>query len=269
MKIIHSDGTVTYYYYKKKVGRRRKPGPRKKMKKRGRRWQEPWDFKILKFNHKKQSAYIGVFHDTQEVEYAKEQLLKDNQKVVFPKKYISNGRKNRQVYEAESEYVILKKIRDAEKETGITKLRNQYGTFVEHKTTSENWAIYDKFPCLEEETLWVYGFNPKTDRKTASWILDNLILDYAEEKSTAVIIYIMVNKLIIKYDEDFTFVICKNQSDAIRLYNFFEESTKRVRNVIFTGATSFRDWRGKDTVAKIMEKTGWDKKKICRSTTRT
>ncbi len=48
-----------YYYYKKKIGRRKKPGAKKKKKIRGRRWQEPWDYKIIRFNFRVQDKYIG------------------------------------------------------------------------------------------------------------------------------------------------------------------------------------------------------------------
>lgn len=268
MKYTDESGNTKYYYYKKKIGRHKKRGARKKRKLRGRRWQETWDFKIIQCCSKKQTKYIGVFHNTEEVEYAKNILLKRNESVVFPKMYVNNGHNSRKIEESEYEYVVLKKIRNKETEPNITRLRNQYGTFVEHKTTSENWVIYDKFPCVLEETFWVYGKNPKTDRKTFQWILENLVLNYAEEKNNIVLIYLFGNKVIFKYEEDFCFVICKNISDAIRMYNDLEEKTKKVRNVMLTGATTMRQPRGKYTYELIAEKTGWNYRKICRHSTR-
>ena len=268
MKIVDESGNTRYYYYKKKVGRHKKRGARKKRKLRGRRWQEPWNFKIILCSNKKQTKYIGVFHDAEEVEYAKNLLLNQNKAVVFSKKYINNGRTSKKIEEAELEYVVLKKIRNKETEPSITRLRNQYGTFVDHKTTSENWTVYDKFPCEIEETFWVYGKNPKTDRKTFQWIFDNLILSYAEEKNNLVLIYLFGNKVIFKYDEDFNFVICKNVSDAIRIYNEIESRIKKVRNVMMTGYVTMRQTRGKITYEMIADKTGWTYNKICRYTTR-
>ena len=269
MKKVDSSGNTTYYYYKKKIGRHKKRGRKKKLKKRGRRWQEPWDFKIILCRNKKQVKYIGVFHDIEEVEIAREILETKNKSVIFPKKYVNNVRNNKSLYEIEEEYVILKKIRNTDSENNITKLRNQYGTFVEHKTTSKNWLIYDKFPHVVEETFWVYGYNPKTDRKTISWIYDELIKTFAEDKNNIVLIYLFGNKVILKYEDDFNFVICKNKSDAIRAYNFLEEKTKKVKNVMMTGFATIKDQRGQNTRDMIYEKTGWPNSKICRYTTRT
>lgn len=268
MKITHPDGHISYYYYQKKKGRHKKPGPKKRTRKRGRKWQQPWDFKIILCSSKKQKKYIGVFHNAEEVEYAKSLLIKQNEEVEFPRKFVNNGRKSKHLYEVNDEYLILKKIRNTELESNITRLRNEYGTFVEHKTTSKNWAIYDKFPCVIEETFWVYGSNPKTDRKTFRWIYENLVLDYAEEKNDIVLIYLFGNKVIFKYEDDFNFVICKNKSDAIRMYNLLEERTKRVKNVMLTGYATIKDSRGVQTRDMIAEKTGWEIKKICTYTTR-
>lgn len=268
MKYTDESGNTKYYYYKKKIGRHKKRGARKKKKLRGRRWQEPWNFKIILCNNKKQSKYLGVFHNTEEVEYVKNILLEKNKNVVFPKLYVNNGRNSKHIEEVELEYVVLKKIRNKEIEPSVTRLRNQYGTFVEHKTTSENWAVYDKFPCVLEETFWVYGKNPKTDRKSFGWIFDNLVVDHAEEKNDIVMIYVYNNKVIFKYEDNFEFVICKNVSDAIRMYNLLEEKTKRARNVIMTGATNTRDGRGKVTIDMLSDKTGWTRRKITSKTTR-
>jgi len=268
MKKVDSSGNTVYYYYKKKVGRHKKPGRKKKLKKRGRKWQEPWDFKIVLCQNKKQVKYIGVFHSAEEANYAKKLLIKENESVEFPKKYINNGRKGKKLYEINEEYLILKKIRNTDLESNITRLRNQYGTFVEHKTTSKNWLIYDKFPHIVEETFWVYGYNPKSDRKTFSWILENLVKAYAEEKNNVVLIYLFGNKVIFKYEDDFNFVVCKNKSDSIRFYNELEIKTKKIRNVMLTGFSTLKDQRGQSTREMIAEKTGWTDKKICTSTTR-
>ena len=268
MKKLREDGTTYYYYYKKKLGRHKKSGRKKKKRLRGRRWQKTWDFKILRFDFKKQETYIGTYHDLDEAIAVKEILEKNNKSVVFPKKFVSNGHKDRKLIDFESEYAILKRVREDD-ESNITQLRNQYGKFVDHTTSNEKWAIVDKFPCLVEETFWVYGYNPKTDRKTFDWIYQNLVLDYAEEKNNLVIIYVYLNKVIFKYEEDFTFVICKNNSDAIRMYNLIEERTKRVRNVMMTGSTTTRADRGQALIEKMIEKTGWTKRKITASSTRT
>lgn len=268
MKKINKDGVEYYYYYQKKVGRHKKRGRRKRKKTRGRRWQEPWDYKILRFDFRRQASYVGTYHDLDEVKYVSEILRERNLKVVFPKKFVSNGRKSRNLYEFKSEYVILKRIRESG-ETNVTQLRNEYGKFVDHFTTSDEWAVYDKFPCLAEEDFWVYGHNPHSDRKDFSWILDNLVLSRVEDKSDIVLIYVYLNKVIFKYEEDFTFVVCKNNSDAIRMYNLIEERTRKARGVIMTGMTVTKSDRGQMTIDMMAEKTGWPRRKITSKSTRT
>lgn len=267
-KKVREDGTVFYYYYKKKVGRHKKRGARKKKKKRGRSWQKPWDFKIILFNFHKQDKYIGQYHDAAEAGAAKKILLAQNETVVFPKKYINNGRKNDHIVENLSEYVILKKVR-SEQESPITQIRNEYGKLIDNQTTSENWAVYDKFPCVVEETFWAYGYNPRRDRKTYLWIEENFVIAHTQDTYDIVQIYLYNNKVIFRYDsQSFNFVICKNRSDAIRMYNLLEERLKKNKRVIFTGATRGTDDRARYIASLIQEKTGWSMTKIWRSTTR-
>lgn len=267
VKVFRPDGTFYYYYYKKKVGRHKKTGPKKRKKKRGSKKQATWDFKILQFVDRKQTGYVGVFRDLDEVAFARKELEKENSKVVFPKKYANNGRKGDRIYETVSEYVVMKRNREKDENT-VTQLRNEYGKFVDHKTNAKDWVIYDKFPALVEETFWVYGHNPKTDRKTYMWIFDELVMDPVMDNATSVLIYVYNNKVIFKYDEDFTFVVCKNTSDAIRMYNKLEEMTKPLRRVYMTGMTSGKSPRTRDTIEMIMRKTGWSIYKVSRKSTR-
>ena len=82
------DGTKYYYYYKKKVGRHKKTGKKHIPRKRGREWQETWDFKIVKCTFNKQDEFIGIFHDLTEVEEAKRILENENNNVSLPVKYV-------------------------------------------------------------------------------------------------------------------------------------------------------------------------------------
>lgn len=267
MKKISEAGNTYYYYYKKKVGRHKKSGPKKKPKKRGPKHAKKWNFKIFQFNFKKQVKFIGYYHDAEEAEYARKILEERNAAVVFPKKYISNGRVDWNVYEQQSEYVILE--RNTEGGEGITQLRNEFGKLVDHKTSTGTWKIYAKFPCLEEETFWAYGYNPKCDRKTFDWIYENFVLAYAKDKYDFVNIYIYNNKVIFRYDnKDFNFVLCKNTSDAIRMYNLIEERSKKIKQVVMTGGTSRNCDRTNEIVEMIREKTGWPLTSIRKSSTR-
>lgn len=251
-----------YYYYKKKRGRHKKPGPKKRKKIRGRRWQEKWNVKIVLSNFKKQDTYIGKYHNISEALIAKEELLKQNETIIFPVKFINNGHKSNKLLDVNLEYLILKRSDDGNTNN---QLRNEYGKFIDISTNSNTWMIYDRFPCLKEETFWVYGFNPRTDRKTFTWIKNNLINEYEE----IVQIYLYNNKVIFRYEEEnFNFVICKNVSDAIRMYNMLEKNYIKNKDVIFTGYLKQNGYRQKETIKMIKNKTGWSLNKIYQKTTR-
>lgn len=263
MKKKRQDGSIQYYYYKKKIGRHKTAGRKKRKKQRGREWQEPWNYKIMRFDFRKQAAYFGVYHDLDEVNYVRGILEKRNSEVLFPKKFTNNGRKCEGMENFKSEYVILKRI--GEQDQAVTKIRNEYGKFIDNVTTNDNWSVYDKFPCVVEETFWVYGHNPKIDRKDFSWIYENIV---DPESGEIVMIYVFNNKVIFKKDEDFDFVICKNVADAIRMYNLIEEKAKKCRNVIMTGSAATKSGRGQYTIDAIADKTGWNRRKILLKSTR-
>ena len=268
-KRISKDGKVYYYYYKLKMGRPKKPGPKKKkpIKEPKPRTYKTWDFIIVRCRHNKQTKYIGRYHDLIEVYAEKERLEEQNAKIVFPKQLINNGRNNPEVYENKDEYLILK--RKGENDTS-PQLRNEFGKLVDHTTNSKDWIVYDKFPYLEEETFWAYGFDQKNDRKTFDWIAENFVKSIITDTYNIVNIYLYNNKVMFRYDNrEFNFVICKNVSDAIRMYNLLQERFKKdKKQVIFTGHTTGFEGRGAETIELIRQKTGWKNKKIWEKSTR-
>lgn len=261
------EGKRTYYYYKKKVGRKKKRGPKKKKKKRGCEHQKPWDFKIVVCNFKKQESVIGIFHDLDEVETAKSFLLEENKKVVF-KKNNSILHNDKKINDYLSEYVVLQRVR-TESQNNTSKVRNDYGKLVEHVSTNKNWKIIDKFPREIEETFWMYGYNPKSDRKTISWIDKNYIEEpIYNDKFLIIRILVYNNKVIFRYDsDDLEFVICKNKSDAIKFYNILLKKYEKIKRVVFTGKIATRSDIGNTIINLIQEKTGWDRRKIIKMNT--
>jgi hypothetical protein len=192
-------------------------------------------------------------------------LLEENKKIEIPVKFINNKRKNPSHYEYEGEYVVLKRIRDKNTQTNESMLRDEYGRFVKHITTSENWFIYEKFPYYKEETFWAYGYNPKTDRKTIKWIYSNFISNFIENTYDIVQVYLYNNKLIFRYPENkLNFIITKNISDGIRVYNFLQDKYKKNKQIIFTGFITKHSDRTMETISLLKEKTGWDITKIYR-----
>ena len=260
-------GNRTYYYYKKKIGRPKKRGPKKKPKKRGKEHQEPWDYKIVKCDFKTQDKVVGVFHNLDEVEVAKRTLLKENKEVVFSKE-TSIRNKTKEIEEYNSEYIVLQRVRN-EWQNNISKIRNSYGKLVNHETTNKKWKIVDKFPCLTEETFWVYGYNPRSDRKTFMWVNENYVKTPLSEDSLLIIrVQVYYNKLVLRYDSnDIEFVICRNHSDAVKFYNLLLKMYEKDKRVVFIGKVINKSDLGKKIIQLIQNKTGWTKSRITRTTT--
>lgn len=265
MKVTKDDGSTYYYYYKKRVGRPKKRGRKKIKKKRGRSWQEKWNFKIIKCSFNKQTEFIGIFHNAIEVEQVKKYLIKINNEIIFPKTYINNNlltNKNNNL-ETKDEYLILEKIKSS-KTSSTPKIQNEFGKYIEHTTNSDIWKIYDKLPCLTEESFWVYGYHPKRERKNFKWIFENLIensLNYTD----ILRIFIYKNKIFFKHDNKyFDFVICKNQSDVIKMYNLLSDwcNKNKYKSCFFIGEVHTCTPQGKQLIKDMQDKTGWNLRKI-------
>lgn len=253
---------------KKKVGRPKKRGPKKK---RIRRKITPkakqnivFDYKIISSVNGKQQSYIGKYSDLEDAYAELAKLKKQNETVKFPRKFINST----EITSVKDEYLLLEKNRDGNKQDGM--VRNEFGKFVTQKIINNNkWIIREKITRLVEETFWVYGFDSKTDRKTYSWIWNNLILDKIYNSYDIIRIAIYKNKLIIKYDDmPSSIVLCKNGSDSIRMYNMMSDEAKRLKTkqIIGIGAFNVISEKRRDLEKEIEELTGWPKMKIQRST---
>jgi len=261
---ISENGVKYYYYYKKKVGRHKKTGKKRKPKKRGRSWQEQWNYKVIRCVFNKQIEYLGKFHDIEEIEEYKKVLTDKNSEIILPKIYSTKDtRWNTKEYK--SEYVFLEKTRVSGNLE--SKIRNEYGKLVTHTTSSDKWVVYDKMPCLVEETFWMYGYNPHSDKKTVTWIVDNYIYDEISESPNIVIqIFVYKNKVLMRYDSNrIEFVICKNGSDAIRLYNkifdLIETHYRKNKWCIRMGDLQNYDFCNK-MLLDLQKLTGWSMYKI-------
>lgn len=226
------------------------------------------EFCMIALSSHKQVIDILYKSNLQQSAYKKfNEIIDENEKnIIFPVKYISNKNISKGIVESNYEILLLKIKKEGE---DVTQLRNEYGQLVNHVIVDNSqWIIMDKHIYYKEESFWVYGFNPKTQRKDFNYILNEIVLAHNNDKNYFKRIMIFKNKLIIQYDFDIDMVICKNQEDAIRLYNELEVKTKKAkcRNVFFNGivAKSNKDW----IMEMIMNKTGWNKQKVIRSSTK-
>jgi hypothetical protein len=118
-----------------------------------------------------------------------------------------------------------------------------------------------------EESFWLYGFNPLTERKTIVDIIQLLMVGLNDPDKTEQIV-VVNDKLIIHVEDQFDMVICKCKSDAQRLHHALAKaaSNNQLKKLYFMG-TAGKKMCG-DYYEMIHDHTGWSYTKIWRTTTR-
>jgi nucleoside diphosphate kinase len=225
--------------------------------------KNPYQIIIAKDN--KQVEYVGCYHTLNKATTAFAKLQKECENVVFPIMHTNMGRS---IKETKYELVIIKRKEVDESKT--TLLRNNYGEFVEHETTYDEWVVFDKAPYYVEETFWVYGYHPLVQRKTFQFIFDTIVKPNATTKDSFLNVFVYLNKIVMETTNKTELITCKNKSDAIRFYNKLEEMSQKhkLKYIIFSGNWSLTNARRKEAVEKIQKLTNWNLLKIKRNNTR-
>lgn len=184
-------------------------------------------------------------------------VAKNRSEVSFPKQFIKSLDKNHQI-KTEYEVVIVELLKDGEDNT--TRLRNEYGKFIDHVIVdNKNYALIRKEDWWEEEYFSVYGYDPQTEKKTFKFIMDNIILKNVDRDNMKRI-FVHNQRVYIQYDSDFDFITCRNDYDAKRLYDAILKQCGNNKYIFFTGELP------KEQVTwlynQIEEKTGWNRNAI-------
>ena len=190
-----------------------------------------------------------------------------NKNIQFPVKYTSN--KNEKTF-TECDYRLMLIKKKIDNDTYKGKIRNEYGKFVDCVTSSDEWVFIEELPYQVEETFCVYGYNPKTDRKTYQFIVDEFINYNKKDKYFFKEIVIYRNKLLIDSISGLEIIICKNHQDSVRLYNSLQEysKNKKYKNILFAGDIHKNSYSYEKWYNKIHELTHWNRRKINKNTTR-
>ena len=222
-------------------------------------------YQIILTRNNKQVEFIGFFRTEKNANIKFKKLIDESNNVKFPVRYINRGRS---IQEAKYELVLIKF--KEENDTDTTLLKNEYGEYVEHITNNSNWIVYDKASYYKEETFWVYGFHPLIQRKDFNYIFDNLIKPSASKKSTFLNVMVYRNKLLLESTNKLDLIICKNQSDAIRLYNTIQKECEnhKLKYILFNGDWNSTKEKREYSVEQIKKLTNWNDLKIKRYTTR-
>lgn len=250
---------------KRPVGRPKKRGPKPKRKRKviklpqktGPKPKTPYIYKIISCRNGVQNKFIGKFRSIEDAYEVFNELKSEDRNVIFP----SNITGIHQIENSVDEYILIERNNDK----ASTLLRNEYGKLVEQTVNKDGWIVIDKFRYKKEETFWVYGYNSRNDRKTFLWIYCNLINTDTSFVYDFKRVILYKNKIVIKNDDnDMSIVFCKDEGDAIRMYNKIEEWVKRDKNkqVLFMGDFSAISDKRRKLEDELIKFTGWTKKKI-------
>lgn len=186
--------------------------------------------------------------------------IKDENKVLFERKFLNyNG-----IIPVEYKIYTVKDYEDTDK---LRTVRNKLGKLVEEPPIFGIWTVLNDADYQVEETFWLYGNNPSTERKTITDIVKLLMIGMNEPKNVKQIV-VVYNKLLIHNEDQFDMVICKCTKDAQRLHHALAKavSDNKIKNLLFMGTAKkkmisiFYD--------VIHKNTKWPYRKIRRTTTR-
>ena len=253
----------------KKIGRKKKRGPKKKKQIIPHKYvglKRPYHIITTNNGVQIKDIYSAVNIDTAMAKLRAFQI-KFNEGIRFPVKYVSN--RNEKTF-IESDYRLMLIKKKTENDLYEGKIRNEYGKYIDCVTSSDEWVFIDELPYQVEETFWVYGYNPKTDRKTYRFIVDNFINYNKKDKYFFKEIVIYRNKLLIDSVSGLEIVICKNHQDSVRLYNSLCDYSKehKYKNILFAGDINNDSYSYNSWFNKIQELTHWNRRKINKNTTR-
>lgn len=197
--------------------------------------------------------------------------IEENEKTVkmpveITSSHTDNVRKNNK-HKVKYEIIMVRKLNAPEEDDLITQFRDKNGKFIDHKVIdSDEHVIIAKHDWLIDETFHVYGFHPEKDRKKYDFILNEIVLHNYKDKYDSRQILTYHNKVLIKYLDDFDFVICKTASEAKRLYNILEKeiSNMKIPYIMFMGEIGYS--QKTEWINRIEEKTGWPRD-VCKKPT--
>lgn len=188
------------------------------------------------------------------------ELSKESEDVMFEKKHINNNG----IIPVEYMLYVVKLPEEGEKRRLI---RDKMGKYSEEELLFGQWTVMDSKEFRIEENLWIYGNDPKKDRKTIRDVVKVLMKGLGRERITKEVI-VCHNKLIIYNEEEFDMVICKCLKDAQRLHHLLYRTAiaSKIKGLLFMGTAN------PTTISLlyevIQEETGWPLTKIRRTTTR-
>lgn len=251
------------------MGRHKKRGRKKKVVKPPRKYvglKRPYHIITSSNGVQLKDIYSGVDYDStfKKMKAIHEALESEIEMPVrFIAKKYSTG-----FTEANYALFMIKKCEDGDK--NVNQIRNEYGKYVNTISNKEEWIVLEKMEYQIEEKFWVFGYNPKVDRKTFAFIRENIIMPNSKDKYALKQIAVFKNKLVIDSLNGFNMVICKNHQDSVRLYNEIVKLSeeKKLKYIAFEGDCRKGSHAYDLWFDKIKNNTQWTDRKILKKTTR-
>ena len=214
-------------------------------------------FNIILTSNGKQIKTLYICASEMLVNKKFDDLIEQNKAVRFPVRYINIGK----LVDANYEIYIIRRNDD---DTKTTKLKDENGKIINFETNDDNWIIYDRETYYKEESFWVYGYHPVFQRKDFNWVFENMISNDINKYNIKQVL-VFRNKLLISTTYELNMVMCKNESDCIRLYNELEKEAmnKKIKYVFFSG-DAYHSKLKKNWFERIKKLTGWNDTKIRR-----
>lgn len=224
--------------------------------------QKPYKVYLSLNGHSCKNGNLGRYKTLEEAKDRVKELKKEEENIIFERlsKTYPDG-----TMELNYEYVIFKDLRNDEAKPIY--LKNEYGKYVEHNVYSKgrNYEIVEKCPAKIEDTFWVFGYDPRKDRKTFAWIFNNILNEGFSGPYDMKRIYLYHNKVIFRNDNnEIDIIISKTARDAVRYYNTLQKYSKKGP-YLFMGAVTTKSALCESLEKLLVEKTGWEIDKLRRN----
>lgn len=223
---------------------------------------------LLVKNHKRVKNFGWAWWKTNAYDIYNKALKENRETVKFPVKIRTSEGPSRKANKIDTKWELIMVEKIEEDDDAVTQFRNDDGKFINVEIVdNKKYKVIARDEWFVEEHFHVYGYHPKKNRKTYSFILNELILKKATEVYDVLRINTLYNKVIISHSEDFDFIICKNSDEADRLCTSLqrEDNVKKNKHIVFLGNIVGMS-NIKDMYNKIEEKTGWDRRLVVRNT---
>lgn len=226
-------------------------------------------YSVYVTKNRKKVRYVGAsWWKTDAYKIYTNAIEGNRKKVKFPQTIYTN-RVNGAHETKPVKYEILLVKKTKENEDTVSAFRNEDGKFIDNIIVDlDNHVIVDKADWFVEEKFGIYGYHPRKEKKTYSFILNELLLNNEDIGDEMRRVMVYENKLIIQYLDDFDFVKCYDNDQCKLLYDKLQADILSLKKkyIVFMGEIVpdlITKW-----IDRFEEKTGWKRNAIFKTNTK-